>query len=376
MEHYNQEFYQEKDGDINLNTLSLKSEKTVDRLKEITEHLEQGIKDMFESKEYINYLKIMSKFHRYSLKNTILISMQNPDASFVAGFSSWKNKFGRSVRKGEKGIKIIAPTPRKATKEVPKIDTVSKKPVIGTNGKPVTETIEVQIPSFKVVTVFDISQTTGKDLPKIGVDELKGNVEQYKDFFDILKEVSPVPIELEDMQTKAQGYYHLADKRIAVKKGLSELQTLKTTIHEIAHAKLHDIDLHSLKEKAKITKDARTREVEAESVAYTVCQYYGLDTSDYSFAYIAGWSKDKDLVELKSSLETIQGAATELISSIDEHFNKLQKSREKTANVDINNPEPTIKAPLEERLQKAKEKAKKENLNDSPTKVNNKNKSI
>ena len=306
----------------------LTSEKPAEKLKEITDRLEQGIAELFDSERYREYLKVMSKFHNYSFNNTLLIAMQKPDASLVAGFSAWKNNFGRNVMKGQKGIKIIAPSPFKIRQEVEKIDPHTQKPIIGKDGKPVTEEKEVKIPAYKVVSVFDVSQTEGKELPDIAVDELTGDVDRYKDFFAALEKTSPVPIAFENIGGGSHGYYHLEDKRIAINEGMSELQTLKTAIHEIAHAKLHDIDLNAPKDEQPRV-DRRTREVEAESVAYTVCQHYGLDTSDYSFGYVAGWSSGRELSELKSSLETIRSAAAEIINSIDANFAELQKAQDK-----------------------------------------------
>ena len=307
----------------------LTSEKPAEKLKEITDRLEQGIAELFDSERYKEYLKVMSKFHNYSFRNTVLIAMQKPDASLVAGFSAWKNNFERNVMKGQKGIKIIAPSPYKIKQEMQKIDPHTQKPIIGKDGKPVTEEKEVKIPAYKVVSVFDVSQTEGKELPDIAVDELTGDVDRYKDFFAALEKTSPVPIAFENIGGGSHGYYHLEDKRIAINEGMSELQTLKTAIHEIAHAKLHDIDLNAPQDEQQPRVDRRTREVEAESVAYTVCQHYGLDTSDYSFGYVAGWSSGRELSELKSSLETIRSAAAEIINSIDENFAELQKAQDK-----------------------------------------------
>ena len=307
----------------------LTSEKPTEKLKEITDRLEQGITELFDSERYREYLRVMSKFHNYSFNNTLLIAMQKPDASLVAGFSAWKNNFGRNVIKGQKGIKIIAPSPYKVKQEMKKIDPHTQQPIIGKDGKPVTEEKEITIPAYKVVSVFDVSQTEGKELPDIAVDELTGDVERYRDFFAALEKTSPVPIGFEQIPGSSHGYYHLEDKRIAIQKGMSELQTLKTAIHEIAHAKLHDIDLNAPENEQQPRVDRRTREVEAESVAYTVCQHYGLDTSDYSFGYVAGWSSGRELSELKNSLETIRSAAAEIINSIDETLAELSKAQDK-----------------------------------------------
>ena len=309
----------------------LTSEKPTEKIKEITDRLEQGIAELFDSERYKDYLRVMSKFHNYSFRNTLLIAMQAPDASLVAGFNTWKNTHGRNVKRGEKGIKIFAPSPYKVKREVEKLDPQTRKPIIGKDGKPVTEEQEITVPAYKVVSVFDVSQTEGRELPDIAVDELTGDVDRYNDFFAALEKTSPVPIGFENIEGKSHGYYHLEEKRIAIQEGMSELQTLKTAIHEIAHAKLHDIDLNAPKEDLADRPDRRTREVQAESVAYTVCQHYGLDTSDYSFGYVAGWSSGRKLAELKASLETIRTAAAEIIDSIDGHFAELQKAREQAA---------------------------------------------
>ena len=307
----------------------LTSEKPAEKLKEITDRLEQGITELFDSERYREYLRVMSKFHNYSFNNTLLIAMQKPDASLVAGFSAWKNNFGRNVIKGQKGIKIIAPSPYKVKQEMKKIDPHTQQPIIGKDGKPVTEEKEITIPAYKVVSVFDVSQTEGRELPDIAVNELTGDVERYRDFFAALEKTSPVPIGFEQIPGSSHGYYHLEDKRIAIDEGMSEIQTLKTAIHEIAHAKLHDIDLNAPENEQQPRIDRRTREVEAESVAYTVCQHYGLDTSDYSFGYVAGWSSGRELSELKNSLETIRSAAAEIINSIDETLAELSKAQDK-----------------------------------------------
>lgn len=307
----------------------LTSEKPAEKLKEITDRLEQGITELFDSERYREYLRVMSKFHNYSFNNTLLIAMQKPDASLVAGFSAWKNNFGRNVIKGQKGIKIIAPSPYKVKQEMKKIDPHTQQPIIGKDGKPVTEEKEITIPAYKVVSVFDVSQTEGRELPDIAVNELTGDVERYRDFFAALEKTSPVPIGFEQIPGSSHGYYHLEDKRIAIDEGMSEIQTLKTAIHEIAHAKLHDIDLNAPENEQQPRIDRRTREVEAESVAYTVCQHYGFDTSDYSFGYVAGWSSGRELSELKNSLETIRSAAAEIINSIDETLAELSKAQDK-----------------------------------------------
>ncbi|MCM1525440.1 MAG: antirestriction protein ArdA, partial [Ruminococcus sp.] len=311
-----------------VNPIILTADKPAEKLKEITDRLEQGITELFDSERYKEYLQVMSKFHNYSFNNTVLIAMQKPDASLIAGFNAWKNNFGRNVMRGEKGIRILAPSPYKIRQEVEKKDPQTGKTVIGADGKPVTETKEIQIPAYKVVAVFDVSQTEGRELPSIGANELTGDVEKYEDFFAALEKTSPVPMGFEKIEGTAHGYYHLEEKRIAIDDGMSQLQNLKTAIHEIAHAKLHDIDLNAPQEEQGDRPDRRTREVQAESIAYTVCQHYGLDTSDYSFGYVAGWSSGRELAELKSSLETIRATAAEIIGSIDGHFAELQKERE------------------------------------------------
>ena len=308
--------------------IDLNGKNNAERMKEITDRLEAGIQALFESEQYKAYLTAMSKFHNYSFNNTLLIAMQKTDASLVAGFGKWRDDFERHVKTGEKGIKILAPSPYKVKKQMEKIDPVTQKPVIDADGKPVTEEREIEIPAFRVVTVFDVSQTEGKEIPDIAVTELTGSVEQYQDFFTALEKASPVPIAFENIEGGAHGYYHLEEKRIAIDEGMSELQNLKTAIHEIAHAKLHAIDKDAPATEQADRLDRRTREVQAESVAYAVCQHHGLDTSDYSFGYVAGWSSGREMSELKASLETIRKAANELITDIDGHLAQFQQERE------------------------------------------------
>ena len=303
----------------------LNGQNSAERMKEITDRLETGIQELFESERYKAYLTTMSKFHSYSFNNTLLIAMQG--GQLVAGYNKWRDDFHRNVKKGEKAIKILAPAPFKAKKEVQKLD-AQGRPVMGKDGKPVTEVQEIQVPAFKIVSVFDVSQTEGEPLPSIGVEELTGSVERYGEFFKALEQTSPVPIGFEDIPGGSHGYYHLTEKRIAIQEGMSELQTLKTAIHEIAHSKLHAIDPEAPAIDQADRPDSRTREVQAESVAYAVCQHYGLDTSDYSFGYVAGWSSGKDLKELKASLETIRATAHELITTIDGHLAQLQQQRQ------------------------------------------------
>ena len=307
--------------------LVLTADNPRDKLKEITDKLENGIKGIFEGGQYKTYLNILSKFHNYSFNNCLLIAIQKPDATLVAGFNAWKKNFKRHVKKGEKGIKIIAPAPYKAKKEVEQLD-AKGKPIVGADGKPVKEELEITIPAFTVATVFDVSQTDGEPLPQLGTGELTGSVEQYNDFFIVLKGVSPVPIDFEKIKTGAKGYFHIAEKRIAINEGMSGLQTLKTLIHEIAHARIHDIDKNAPKDISR--PDRRTREVEAESIAYTVCQHYGIDTSDYSFGYIAEWSGSKALDVLKSSLDTIRKEANAIITDVDTCFTELKQTAEQS----------------------------------------------
>ena len=312
--------------------------KNAQQVREITDKLEQGIKELFESERFKEYLRTMSKFYNYSFNNTLLIAMQKPEATYVAGYTSWQRNFDRQVMKGEKGIKILAPAPYKSQEEREKIDPLTQKPVIGADGKTVTETVEVLRPAFKVVSVFDVSQTDGKELPDIIVDELKGTVENYEAFFDALKQESPVPISFEDIPGGAKGFFSPVESRIAIQEGMSEIQTVKTAIHEIAHAKLHAVNPDE-KTAPEDKKDRHTKEVEAESVAYTVCQRYGIETSDYSFGYIAGWSSGKETKELKSSLDTIRKTAAEMIEGIDAKLKVLlaekAQSEEKAAEAPV-----------------------------------------
>ena len=303
----------------------LTSEKPAEKVKEITARLEQGVQAIFDSDRYKEFLTAMSKFHDYSLNNTILIAMQG--GNLVMGFRQWEKEFDRHVKKGEKGIKIFAPAPYKVKKLVDKIDPETRKPMLDREGKPIKEEKEITVPAFKVITVFDISQTEGKEFPDLSVKPLLADVEQYEDFFAALEKASPVPIAFEQIGGSANGYFSLTDKRIAIKEGVSELQSVKTAIHEIAHAKLHDVDLNAPPEEQN-RAPRHTREVQAESVAYTVCQHFGLDTSDYSFGYVAGWSSGKEMTELKASLETIQTTAKELITEIEGHFTELQQQRQ------------------------------------------------
>lgn len=306
------------------------AEKTqYDRVKEITDQLEAGIENLFNSDQYKQWLTTMSCFHDYSLNNTLLIAMQKPDATLVAGYTTWKNQFGRQVNKGEKGIRILAPTPYKKKVEVDKKDPNTGEILKNPDGSNQKEIQEVLCPAFKVVSVFDVSQTDGRELPSLGVNELTGDVEQYEMFFEALKRTCPVPMEFEQISSGAKGYYHQIEQRIAIQEGMSQIQTVKTAIHEMAHQKLHAIDPNLKKSEQNLENISRGgKEVEAESIAYTVCQHYGIDTSDYSFAYIAGWSKGKETPELKASLDTIRKAASEMINDIDGHMKLLLQEKE------------------------------------------------
>lgn len=298
---------------------------TQDRINEITDKLEKGIKELFEGDKFRNYLNTMSKFHDYSFNNTMLIAMQKPDATLVAGFNAWKNKFKRNVNRGEKGIQIFAPAPYTIKKEQTKMDKDTGLPVLDDNGKPIVEEVTVKIPSFKVVSVFDVSQTSGKELPTLGVDELKGDVKNYEKFFEALKTVAPVPVNFENIKDGAKGYFDKERNIIAINEGMSETQTVKTAIHEIAHSLLHNRNI--TKNDLEKPKDRSTEEVEAESIAYTVCQHFGIDTSDYSFAYVASWGSGKELPELKASLETIRATANDIINKVEDILLGRQKEQ-------------------------------------------------
>ncbi len=285
-------------------------------LKDITEKLEKGVQDVYSSEQYQDLLNTMAKFPHYSVNNNILIMMQKPDATLVQSYTGWK-KMGRFVKKGEKGIRILAPAPFKLEKEQDKVDE-SGKVVLDKDGEAVKEKIEINMTAFKPVSTFDVSQTEGEPLPQIGVDELTGNIEGYQTLFEAIKSASPVPIEFENIKSGAKGYFHVEENRIALNNGMSEIQNVKTAIHEMAHAKLHNSEAQKNNKQSKNSK-----EVEAESVAYTVCQHYGIDTSDYSFAYVATWSQGKELPELKESLNIIRNAASELITKIDEKVQEI-----------------------------------------------------
>lgn len=297
------------------------------QLKEITEKLEQGVKELFTSEKYMEYLRVMSQFHNYSFSNTLLIAMQKPEATLVAGYGAWQKKFERNVMKGEKAIKIFAPAPRKVEVERDMLDPETQRPVIDENGEVKKEKVTVQQPYFKVTSVFDVSQTDGKPLPELDtVQDLTGSVEGYNIFFEALKRTSKVPMDFQPIEGGSHGFYHQIDKRIAIAEGMSEAQNVKTGIHEIAHSRLHDRDM--IDAENGIMVDRRTREVQAESVAYTVCQHYGIETSDYSFGYIAGWSEGKEMKELRSSMEVIRREADSMIKEIDGHLADIRRERE------------------------------------------------
>ena len=295
------------------------------RVQELTDKLEQGLQDLFNSDSYRNYLSTMSKFHNYSFNNTLLIAMQKPDATLVAGYKAWQKNFERHVNKGEKAIRILAPAPYKIKEERDKIDPVTQELLLDKDGNPQKEEVEITIPAFRAVSVFDVSQTDGKPIPELAAKELLSDVEGYQDMIRAVEAISPVPIELEEIAGDSKGYYDREAKRIAVQENMSESQTLKTMIHEVAHSKLHSKEVE---QDEQMRKDRNTKEVEAESVAYTVCQHFGIDTSDYSFGYIAGWSSGRDTKELRSSMDTIRRTASELITGIEEQLQELQRNRE------------------------------------------------
>lgn len=326
-----------------------------DRMREIVDSIENGIKELFESDKYQQYLSTMSRFHRYSVNNTMLIYMQRPDATHVAGFNKWRDQFGRNVLKGEKGIRIIAPTPYKKKVEEIKTDPETNAPVLDADGKAIIEEKEIRIPMFKVVSVFDVSQTAGKPLPQLAAD-LSGNVQQYEVFMEALRRASPVPMEIKPVARDTDGFFSIKAQSITIRAGMSEVQTVCAAVHEIAHAKLHDYEhMTELADDGETIlvpgeKSRNTEEVEAESISYAVCQYYGIETGENSFGYIATWSKGKELKELRASLETINKTASELITDIDRHFAEICKERgidrENLAAVE----QPSVEAPEAEKL--------------------------
>ena len=303
-----------------------------ERLQQITAGIEQGIKELFESEKYMRYLSVMSRFHRYSVNNTMLIYMQKPDATLVAGYNKWKNQFERHVKRGEHGITIIAPTPFKKKIEEQKLDPDTKAPMLDQDGKVIMEEREVEIPMFRPVKVFDVSQTDGKPLPELA-STLSGSVQNYEAFMEALRRSAPVPLSVEPMAANMDGYFSPDQQRIAIRTGMSEVQTVSAAVHEIAHSKLHNYA--QVQEEAARAgdkeppkkKDRNTEEVEAESISYAVCQYFGIQTGENSFGYIANWSQGKELPELRASLETINKAAGELIADIDRHYKVICKER-------------------------------------------------
>ena len=303
-----------------------------DRIKEITAGIEQGIKELFESDRYRQYLSTMSRFHKYSLNNVMLIHSQRPDATLVAGFNKWKNQFGRHVKKGERGIQILAPVPFKKKVDEVKLDPHTKAPMLDKDGNLVKEEKEVSVPMFKVVSVFDVSQTDGKPLPVLA-HSLSGDVQQYEVFMEALRRTSPVPIVIAHTDRDVDGFFDLTAQQITIQDGMSQVQTICAGVHEIAHSKLHNYDKMTELADDGVTvlapeeKDRHTEEVEAESISYAVCQYFGIETADNSFGYIASWSQGKELKELRASLETINRTSSELISSIEQYFKEICKER-------------------------------------------------
>ena len=313
-----------------------------ERLKDITDSIERGIQELFQSDKYAAYLRTMSRFHKYSVNNQMLIYMQKPDATLVAGFNKWKDQFERNVMKGEKGIKIIAPTPFKKKIEEQKLDPDTKLPMLDADGKVVMEEKEIKIPMFKPVTVFDVSQTQGKPLPQLASD-LQGNVQNYEVFMEALRRASPVPIDFKPIRDGSDGFFSLDNQSITIREGMSEVQTVSAVVHEIAHSKLHN----NVGDEQQ--KDRNTEEVEAESISFAVCAYYGISTGENSFGYIATWSKGKELKELRESLETINKTSSELITDIDRHYAQIMKERE--AEIAVEAPvqeEPVLQSPTKE----------------------------
>lgn len=328
-------------------------------LEAMMTRLEQGVKDVFNGDNFKEYLNFCSRLPRYSINNQILIMMQRPDATMCQSFSGWK-EMNRFVKKGEKGIRIMAPSPFKKEVEQDRLD-ANGNPVIGANGEPVKETVEITVNAFKPVSTFDISQTEGDPIPNLGVNELIGSVNGYEQLLDVLKEVIPVPIAFEEIASGAKGYFNVEENRIAVQKDMSEAQTIKTIIHEAAHQALHSREAGN--EEAQ-NKSRNQKETEAESVAYVVCQHYGIDTSDYSFGYVAGWSADKDVTELKASLDTIRRAAAGLIVKIDEKLRDIdifkdvnQWIEEHGEEIPFADPEPVRKPSVLEQLKEEKAKS-------------------
>lgn len=334
----------------------MKKKTMKERMKELTDRLEQGVKEVFESGAYENYLKVMSKFHRYSSRNTVLIWMQNPDATHVASYDSWKNDFHRHVKKGEKGIRIFAPTEYKIQKEQQKIDPVTNLPVVDGTGQPVMETVEIKQKGFMATTVFDVSQTEGEELPEL-VKPLNGEVRNFDAFMKAIESVSPVPIEYGDTG-KADGYFSLNENKIVLNVYLGPTQTMLAALHEVAHAKLHNLEMKAKEAEQGIVKDQKTKEVEAESIAYVVCQRYGIQTGENSFGYIASWSKDKEVPQLQNSLQTISRTANEMIKGMDKCLGELFSDKEKES----------VLGHLEEHKEKAESEQEK-NIKSKKTKT-------
>ena len=313
-----------------------------ERLKDITDSIERGIQELFQSDKYAAYLRTMSRFHKYSVNNTMLIYMQKPDATLVAGFNKWRDQFERNVMKGEKGIKIIAPTPFKKKIEEQKLDPDTMLPMLDADGKVIMEEKEIKIPMFKPVTVFDVSQTQGKPLPQLASD-LQGNVQNYEVFMESLRRASPVPIDFKPIRDGSDGFFSLDNQSITIREGMSEVQTVSAVVHEIAHSKLHN----NVGDEQQ--KDRNTEEVEAESISFAVCAYYGISTGENSFGYIATWSKGKELKELRESLETINKTSSELITDIDRHYAQIMKERETEVAVEAPvQEEPVLQSPTKE----------------------------
>jgi len=305
-----------------------------EQLKEITDRLEAGVKEYMTSDvQFRKVLEAMSKFHHYSANNVLLIAMQMPEATRVASYTTWKTKFNRQVMRGQKGLSIIAPAPVKERREREVVDSRTGSPILGADGKPKTEEVEVTIPRFKVEKVFDLSQTTGEPLPELDVPELTGDAKHFQMFLDALTKVSPVPIRFADIDSGAKGYYHTVDKEIVIQKGMSESQTLKTLIHEVSHARLHDRD--AMKAEG-VAKSAQQKELEAESIAYTVMFHYHMDTSGYSIPYLASWSGSQDTKQLKACMDTIRRTAGEIIEEMDAFMAERMKelAAEKSAEQD------------------------------------------
>ena len=308
------------------------------KVKEITDKLEEGLKERFESEKYKSYLTTMSKFHNYSFNNTLLIAMQKPEATLVAGYQAWQKNFNRHVNKGERGIRILAPAPYKIKEERDKLDPVTGEVMLDKDGTPQTEEVEIKIPAFRAVSVFDVSQTDGEPLPELEAKELLSTVEGYEDFINAITYVAHAPIGFEDIPGASKGYFNIEKNRIAVQEGMSESQTLKTMVHETAHSMLHNKEVNK-EDILAPAKDRNTKEVEAESIAFTVYNHFSIDTSDYSVGYIAGWSNGKDMKELKSSLDTIRRTASELITGIEEQLREIQRDREILQDMSINGQE-------------------------------------